>query len=126
MKIKNLFLSALVLSAFAFAVSACGDKKNEAPVITIDEPVDGSTWQVDSTIHIEATVTDDEGLHEMGVYVFNSGGTVFQEIVSVHDVKTKDYHEHFTIIGAGTYTVKVVAEDHEGLETTKQVGITVN
>lgn len=125
MKIKNLLLSSITLTALAFAVSSCSDKKNEAPVITIYEPTDGSSWQVDSTIHIETTVTDDEGLHEMGVYVFNSGGTVFQEIVSVHDLKTKDYHEHITIPVAGTYTVKVAAEDHEGASAEKTVSITV-
>lgn len=126
MKIKNLFLSALILTAFAFAVSSCGHK-NEAPVINLEEPDATSNLVLGDSIHIEGTVTDDESLHEMSITITNpSGGTVFQSFPTVHNLKTYDFHYHFTPLAAEVLTLTIIAEDHEGESATKTATITVS
>ncbi len=123
----HILISTVFVTAFVtLFVSSCTKKENQAPVIAFVEPADGSVWQIDSTIHIEANLSDDESLHEMSVQIYSATDTVLEEFPVVHALKTKAYHNHISISTAGTYTVKITAEDHDGAQNSKQVGITVN
>lgn len=126
MKIKNLFFSVQLLTFFAFTISSCSDKKNEAPVITLDEPANGETIVLGDSIHIEGMVTDDESLHELMIKVSNSAGaTVFQSVPAVHNLKSYTFHHHVTPFSADVHTLTITAADHEEVSSTKTVTFTV-
>ena len=124
---QTIFLALVVIIAITFAVSSCGQKENQTPVVTIEEPADNDTISVTDSLHIEGTLTDDESLHEASILVIQStGDTALLEYPYVHDLKTYDYHYHFHPSSVGTYTVKVTAEDHEEKSSTVIRSITVN
>ncbi len=126
-KTQTIFLSLVVITAITFAVSSCGQKENQSPVVTIEEPLDNDTISVTDSLHIEGSLTDDESLHEASILVIQStGDTALQEYPYVHDLKTYDYHYHFHPSVVGTYTVKVTAEDHEEKSATTTRTFTVN
>jgi hypothetical protein len=114
-KVQNAFFALILISAIAVSVSSCSSKKqNRAPVITVEEPDDNAMIALTDSIHIEGTVTDDEGLHEMSVLILKStGDTAAREYPYVHDLKTYPFHYHFHPSATGTYTLQITAEDHD-------------
>ncbi len=127
-KIQNALLAIAVTAGVTFAVSSCSKKsENGAPVITLDEPADGESIAVTDSLHIEGNFTDDEGLHEASILVVKStGDTAFQQYPYVHDLKTYSFHYHFRPSATGSYTLKVVVEDHDEMRSEKNVSFTVN
>lgn len=127
-KIQNALLAIAVTAGVSFAVSSCSKKsENASPVITLVEPADGESIAVTDSLHIEGNFSDDEGLHEASILVVKStGDTAFQQYPYVHDLKTYSFHYHFKPSSAGSYTLKVVAEDHDEMRSEKNVSFTVN
>ena len=125
-KKQIIFLSLTLIATVACTISSCA-KKNAAPVIDIEEPLNNDSTSVGDSLHIEGKITDDESLHEAGIVIIKStGDTAFQDYPYMHDLKTYNFHYHFHPTSAGTYTVKVIATDHEELGSEKSVSITVN
>ena len=52
-KNQIVFLGATLIVALSLSISSCGDKKNQAPVITLEEPADGESIAVSDSLHIE-------------------------------------------------------------------------
>ena len=127
-KIQNALLAIAVTAGVTFAVSSCSKKsENAAPVITLDEPADGESIAVTDSLHVEGKFTDDESLHEASILVVKSTGeTAFQQYPYVHDLKTYSFHYHFKPSSDGSYTLKVVVEDHDEKRSEKNVSFTVN
>lgn len=123
---KTYFFSLLVaLTAFFF--TACTkhdhDEDNEAPVLTLEEPEEGST--VTGEVHIEGKVTD-ESLHEMSIALTrdSDGSELFSTNPEVHDETEYDFHEHYqptALAGETAVTLTIVVEDHRENKTTKTV-----
>lgn len=126
-KTQTIILSLTVIAALAFTISSCDPKQNTAPVIDIEEPLASDTILLGDSVHVEGTVTDDESLHELMVTVTNAtGGTVFQSVPTVHDLKTYSFHYHVTPLSTGTHTLTVIAEDHEEKSATATRTFVVN
>lgn len=123
--ISTLF-SLFMVIAITFGIASCSkEKTNEAPTITLDEPADNSTITLGNEIHVEGTATDDNELHEMAIWITYMGDTVANSYPTVHAQKSYDFHTHYEPVAAGTYTVNVVAADHDGLTTTETRTVTV-
>lgn len=124
--IKTFFLSLALIATIAFTISSCA-KKNAAPVINIQEPLDNEMVTLPDSFHVEGVITDDENLHEASIVIINSGAgdTALQDYPYVHDLKTYNFHYHFHTSIVGIYKLHVAAEDHKGLKTEKIVTITV-
>lgn len=119
-------LALAVIAAMSFAIASCSkEETNAAPTITLVEPENNSTVTLGNEIHVEGTATDDNELHEMAIWITYMGDTVENSYPTVHAMKTYDFHTHYEATAAGTYTVNIVAADHEGLTASETRTVTV-
>lgn len=118
---KNYFfgLSALALCFVAF-LGACKDDEidTEKPVITLMEPSAGDTISLadEDSIHIEFSVSDNDGVHGVNVSVLDatSGVSVYS---SENHAETNlyNFHDHFVptnVTQLKPYTLVIDASDH--------------
>ncbi len=126
-KMQTILMAVVVLLALTVTTSSCSKKaENKAPVISLVEPEDNSTVTVGNEIHVEGTMTDDESLHEAAILVIKGTDTVLATYPTVHELTSYPFHIHADATTAGTYTVKVFAEDHDGAQTTVTRTVTAN
>lgn len=125
-KTQTILMAVVVLLALTASVSSCKKNENKAPVISLVEPEDNSTVTVGNEIHVEGTMTDDESLHEAAILVIKGTDTVLATYPTVHELTSYPFHVHADATTAGTYTVKVFAEDHDGAQTTVTRTVTAN
>lgn len=125
-KTQTILMAVVVLLALTASVSSCKKNENKAPVISLVEPEDNSTVTVGNEIHVEGTMTDDESLHEAAILVIKGTDTVLATYPTVHELTSYPFHVHADAATAGTYTVKVFAEDHDGAQTTVTRTVTAN
>jgi hypothetical protein len=125
-KAQTILMAVVVLLALTASVSSCKKNENKAPVISLVEPEDNSTVTVGNEIHVEGTMTDDESLHEAAILVIKGTDTVLATYPTVHELTSYPFHVHADATTAGTYTVKVFAEDHDGAQTTVTRTVTAN
>lgn len=71
MKLRNLFILAvsIIFSLFIMSPKGCNPEDIEAPVVTIDEPQDGSAVPLSTEIQAIITVTDDVGVAAVGAKI---------------------------------------------------------
>lgn len=120
-----LFFSIPLIIASLVFVSSCS-KENKAPVITFEEPEVGAIDTIPNETHIEGSTTDDDGLNNINVFVFNAANdTLMKDTINAAGAKEKRFHYHYTATAAGSYSAQVVASDIKGLTATKSVGFTV-
>ncbi|MEI6311522.1 MAG: hypothetical protein WCP57_04590 [Bacteroidota bacterium] len=127
-----LILSILSISIFFISTltSSC-KKENKAPEIAILEPSNNDTITIasDPELHVEFTVSDDDALHYLSVKIKDASTTYFADTTtSVHDLKSYNYHEHYSFTGITTLTpvtVEISAEDHDEATTTKNIQVYV-
>ena len=129
-----IILTTIFISVFTITSLVTSCKKetaNKAPEIAILEPTanDTVTISVDPELHVEFTATDDEGLHTLSVKIKTASATLFNDTSAmVHDLKTYNYHEHYTFSGITTLTpatVEITAEDHDEVITMKTIQVYV-
>lgn len=113
---KFQFATASILTIGLF-LSSCG-KDNEAPVINIISPVEGSTLAKGKTHNVTGTVTDDTGLAEIGL-----GGS---NKITKFDTPTSHSLTNITLTIPDTTKatqgeVTLTAKDVDGLSSTKTV-----
>lgn len=113
---KTFFVLTAVILSLGTYLSSCGDKSNNAPVVTLTDPENNSTVSLSDSVHIEGKMTDDESLHEASIIIKNTGtgDTVFTQYPTVHDLKTYTFHYHFRPVVVGAYKLSVTTEDHDG------------
>lgn len=123
---KQNFLFLLVLTITLFAFDACKDGTEEpdtaAPVLTIEDPVEGAS--ISGEVHIHGEVTD-QSLHEMEIVVTkdSDGSELFKVTPTVHDEAEYHFDEHFTptVAEETPVTLTITVEDHSDNVTTKTV-----
>lgn len=133
--IKSIVIfTSIIISVFAIStvVSSCKkETENKAPEIAVLEPSanDTVTISVDPELHVEFTATDDDGLHMLSVKIKTASATLFNDTSAmVHDLKSYNYHEHYSFSGISTLTpatVEITAEDHDEAMTTKSIQVYV-
>ncbi len=114
MKIKY-FLTIALLSGF----SSCKTDDIEVlgPVITLTTPADTQEYAIGDTIFIHGDITDNEGLHELMVMVYQveSGNTILDYTPTVHDMAS--FHIDTFVVPTDTvhvhYHLKIEAWDHD-------------
>lgn len=122
---KNLFFGLLAL-ALAATFNACHNHDEDdtnAPVLTLESPVEGSSYS--GEVHVHGKVTD-ESLHEMSIKVTNdaTGVAYLDAAPEVHDETDYAFDEHFTPTGLTSetaVTLTITVEDHNENVTTKTV-----
>ncbi len=125
--------------AIAIIFQACS-KDSEKPVITINEPTNGETFNVGDEIHVDFTITDNDELNQFKIDVHGShdGHThgklaeilpAFDTII-IENVNGSSVNRHIHIdipngIWPGPYHVIIYATDKSGNENMEEVDITI-
>lgn len=88
------------------------DEENEAPIVQITTPEDGSIFAIDEVIEIIADASDSDGTIEQ-VEFFVDGESIGIERLAAYDVLMEDYE-------IGMYTLTAISTDDQGLTTTSE------
>ena len=123
------FILLLVGTFAACIVASC--KKNpgpENPVITLTSPADTLVINVGDTISINGTVTDNESLHEVFISFKNNGSdsVLINDNPYTHGSKSYTFRYTWYPSYTSTYTLNVIAQDHDLNTTEKDFSFTVN
>lgn len=110
---KRLLILALSIACLASCKKDKGD--NEEPTINVTSPLGNQQITGGQTVSVNATISDNEELHEIHLFVINT--TTDAEVVHYAnhvDVKTFDLSQTFVATSGVTYEIRVEAEDHAG------------
>ncbi|MCC7027345.1 MAG: hypothetical protein IT265_10335 [Saprospiraceae bacterium] len=123
MQSKFFILAIFSLLTFASCHKHDDEGDTQAPVLTIEDPIEGES--ISGEVHIHGKVTD-ESLHEMEIKVTkdSDGSELFKATPTVHDETEYDFDEHFTpsgLTGEIPVTLTITVEDHSDHTTTKTV-----
>lgn len=111
----NRFWNIVVLCALIAGVMWLGGcKKNQAPGLTIEAPVEMQDVATNDSILIRGVATDDRDLHEFAIVVTNvAGDTVAIDTPYVHGAKSFEFNYYFAPVDTGIYNVSITAYDHD-------------
>lgn len=118
---------AILISLNACHKSHADGNDTTKPIITMVEPLANDTLSlaVDQEIHVEFTVTDETGLHDLSVLLIkNNTDTLMNETPAVHDLKVLSFHEHAIptgIVSLVSMKAIIKATDHGGNVDTKTI-----
>lgn len=102
------------------AVCPLGLGDDDAPVVTITSPSDGSSHDAGDTINIKASVAALDGVKQVTFYFGSS---------QIHSTTSSPYEYSYSIpssTSAGNYTIKVTAVDNEDRLGSSQIQIYVD
>jgi Bacterial Ig domain/Fibronectin type III domain len=88
---------------------------NAPPVITINSPNEGANFAAPANISVSASVTDDQRVDVVIIYIFRSG---WIDSWGSTNLASGVYARTFNNLPAGTYSIRVVALDNQGESTT--------
>jgi hypothetical protein len=106
----------LVILCAAYLTACKKDKGDtQEPMINVTSPTANQQFTAGQTVNVVATMTDDDELNEVHLFVTNkSTGVDVVHFANHVDVETYTITQSFTA-GAGiTYNVKFEATDHSG------------
>lgn len=105
----------MMLSIAAFLFFGCrkdaGDTK--APAIVITSPTNGQIYTAGQTVNIVATVTDEDEIHSVHLFVYNKAN--YSDIIHEENHIDKNMYtltRSFTAQAGINYLITVQAEDH--------------
>lgn len=122
----------LIYAVLIWSVLFLGCKKNKItdsmkPAITMAEPTPGDTIDVsvDPEVHVEFTVSDQDGLHALSITLLrNATDTLLNVQPAVMDKTVFPFHDHLTLSGVSevqTLQLFIRAENHASFVSTQEV-----
>lgn len=120
---KIILLTIVAISLATSCKKAETDSSN--PVITISSPTEAQIFNAADSVTIAFTATD-EDFHG---YEFTLTNTTLSTVVDADDQHTHgnvSFSKKYKLPAANSFTFEVVAEDHNGNESTKSVNFTTN
>ncbi|HLP52980.1 MAG TPA: hypothetical protein VK154_18960 [Chitinophagales bacterium] len=127
MKIKHKFYFLAFVTGFAVLAGVSSCKKDKTPpLITIMQPTDTTVVTIPDSIHIDISLAEEDGMHEMSIFLIdNTGDTAFVQYPYVHNLLTARYVGNYFPSVAGIYTLYVTASNHSGNSTLASRSVTV-
>lgn len=112
-KINKLWMA---LSLGTIIIIGCKKHDVEKPTIIIHEPMQNDTISLSQdSVHLMASISDNEELHEATVEVTMNGNQIYFDTPLVHDSTFIEYHKHFVptgIVSSQKATLTIIASDH--------------
>src|SRR5689334_12479439 len=103
------FLSLVVLFVFC----GCGKSDDVLPVITLLSPTDNQVFTGGQTVNVQATLTDNEGIHMAHLSVLdNSTGGHLVHFEEHFDGKIYHLNQSFVPVTGRSYHIEIEATDH--------------
>ena len=90
---------------------------NVAPTVTLDAPLNNSTYSTLATINIDATAADSDGTIDYVDFTYNGGTFIARDFSAPYSV-------NWTIPAFGNYTIEVEAVDDDGDAASASIQIT--
>jgi hypothetical protein len=105
-------MKALTCLLIVFAAISCDKEDKEKPVINLTSPSANQQFTAGQVVNITATITDNNDLHEVHLFVDKkSGGSVIHFMEHL-DANTYNLSDSFTAEAGVTYQIVVQATDH--------------
>ena len=132
--IKSMKWAMLLGTATLLCLASCDDDclqvDTQSPRLTVTSPQEGQAYKNGDTIRIEASVTDNELLHEYiwGIRDDTSGVVVPDTIAYAHEKMEHSFSGVYVVSGVTTtalWKVTVHADDEKHNSDEKQVNIVV-
>ena len=94
------------------------------PVIALTSPTDHQTFAAGQTVTISATITDNDELHEVHLYVRNKAtGAEVLHLEEHTDLKTYNLLKTFAVQAGVTYKIELEANDHGDNEAKVEIEV---
>ncbi len=128
-KIVFVILSFIAMISFHSCIKNKTTTDTIKPTIAIVEPTDMDTLilSLEPEVHIEFTVSDNEGLHSLDVKLFDSSNVIKQQSTpNVTNQSSYAFHTHYIPIGVTGLTwmkVIITATDHSENIITKELKV---
>ncbi|PID26664.1 MAG: hypothetical protein CR982_08945 [Candidatus Cloacimonadota bacterium] len=108
------------LTAESSIVTITLTDSNEAPMVTIDSPSNGSEFTIGDMVSIEMSATDNDGsIEKVDLYLNN-------DMVTSLTAEPFNYEWNTANLEAGSYNLKAIATDNEGLSAeSEEIEITL-
>ena len=122
---------ALLFLSFVLSGSSCSKNKDRtdttAPVITINNPLNGQTFTNGQSIPINGTITDNEYIAEVHIHVTNTNtGILLMDVHKFPAAATTTFNESFPAATGVNYKIQVVTTDREVNEGRTVVNVSCN
>ena len=113
------FLIALFILPIALFLNGCEEDKNEAPTITITNPLPGSSFIQGEIVNISIDANDVDGsISEVRIALDDIGLTSILSYPYNYEMTTSN-------ISIGNHTIKATAIDNESIETSSDISIVI-
>ncbi|HLP19651.1 MAG TPA: hypothetical protein VK174_05090 [Chitinophagales bacterium] len=128
MKFKHKFYFLAFVAGFTMLAGVSSCKKDKTPpLITIMQPTDTTVVTIPDSIHIDVSLAEEDGMHEMSIFLIDdSGDTAFVQYPYVHNLLTARYVGNYFPPVAGIYTLYVTASNHSANSTVASRSVTVH
>lgn len=124
----SIVISATCVLLMAGLASCDKEHGHQAPVVSISSPANHEQFSGAATVHVIATATHEDALHEMKLEVRQDGtdSLIFACYPSVHELMSFTLDTTFTAPVVSTETelhIEAEAVDHEGQSTSSEVHV---
>lgn len=115
------------MAVLLFANCSKNNRDNQPPVINLSSPSNHQTFAVGDKVPITATISDDDELHEVHLYVKNKATGIDILHVEEHpDTKTFNLSKTFAGQSGVTYKIQIEANDHSSNQAEVEIEISFN
>ena len=116
----------MTLLAAAFLITGCKKDAGDTrpPAIVITSPANGQVFTAGQTVNVTATVTDEDEIHAVHLFVYNKAN--YSDIVHEEnhvDKNTYTLTRSFTAQAGINYLITVAAEDHSSNQSQANVEV---
>ena len=119
---KKLLYAACIAAVFCSCKKDTGD--TSFPVIALSTPSDHQNFKAGQTVTISASISDNDELHEVHLYVKNKATSAEILHVEEHtDTKTYTLLKTFTAQAGVTYKIELEANDHSDNESKVEIEV---
>jgi hypothetical protein len=124
---KIYFLPSILLLLIACSKGSGGEKDDEAPVVTLQSPVNNEVFTGSQSITVSGTVTDNKYIKEIHIEITNLLTAAEYLHVHIHPAaKSFDFSQAFTVQPGISYKIRVIADDASSHSTVKSAEISCN
>lgn len=123
----SLFLLCIYLLINAGCSKSKNPKDNQAPVITLNTPIDNQLFTAGQIISITGTVNDNKTIAELHVHVNNNNtSAILLDTHQYPDSPQANFSESLNAVAGIQYRIEILAIDAEVNESRKVIFVTCN
>jgi hypothetical protein len=124
---KKTFLLYLLFILAACSKSSGRDKDYDAPVLTLNTPVDNQTYTSGQSIMISGLATDNKYIKEIHIVITNlATGTEYLHVHIHPNSSSFNFNQSYTAEAGIDYKIEIIVDDASTNSTAKSVEVSCN